>query len=86
MNREDLRNKIQEILILSQYEHWVDTRDVTEGQLNTRNQRAIGYYLGIRPTPEELGRRIVVNTFNTLIKTQTARIMKEVEKLSPRGA
>lgn len=83
MNKIQLIEKISEVLILTQFEHWIDKGEHSAEERNARKKRAIGYYLGLQQTkPGE----IMVNKFNILVKIQTAMIMREVEKLSPSGA
>jgi len=48
MDKNELYQKIREILILSQYEHWVEAENPhpTADWIDKRVERAIDYYLG----------------------------------------
>lgn len=88
MTQDELYQKINEILIISQFQYWVepDWSDLTAEQIKTTRERAFNYYLGRNTTPGKPSEEIVTNKFNAIVKMQTAQIMRAVEKLSPHGA
>ena len=71
-------NKIREILILSQFEFWLDQDAKTVDELNTRKQRAIDYYLGVPLHGRELT-PYPQTAFHHLIDMQTAYIIQALK-------
>ncbi len=73
-------DEIKDILICSQYRHWIDMpdRELTAEESKQQNERARQYYLKTMNYDKELLKRI---RFCALINLQTAYI-KEVLKLS----
>lgn len=82
MNRIEIFNKIHEILILSQFEHWVEPKNIspTAEEANLRSGRALDYYLGIAKNnkPGELP-DYEMTRFHAIVDTQTGLIIRALD-------
>lgn len=84
MDANRLYNKITEILILTQFEAWIEKEksQPTAEWLNSRNKRAIDYYLG-KSKDEKL--HILpsydMTKFHHIVCLQASLIMREIRNL-----
>ena len=62
-----LSNKIVEILIYTQYQHWVDKQEFTAKEVSERESRARAYYRDF-------------TKFHHLVDSQHAYILREIER------
>ena len=76
MSKEKTREKITEILVMSQFAHWVDCKCKTAEEINTQAERAIQYYLG-NVKEDKL---LATNRFRALIQSQTAHIEQALKE------
>lgn len=82
MDKHELYNKIIEILILTQFEHWVEPKNdhLTAMEVISRPERAIDYYLGREKgkKPSELP-NYEMTRFHSLVCLQANLIMRAME-------
>lgn len=76
-----LYQKITEILVYSQYEHWVEKqpRDPTAAWIADKEKRARDFYMGRHDNPMQLS-SFEQNKFHAIVNLQAGVIMREIEK------
>ena len=81
MTKHELLSKITEILLLAQYDAYIekDNPNPTAQWLENKQQRAINYYQGITKNPLDITPVEQVK-FNHIINSQAALIMRQLEK------
>jgi len=72
------KKAIKKILIQTQFVYWIDKDAKTAEEINSHEQRAIEYYLGISKNPKELI-SYEQNLFHGLIDSQMALIIQALK-------
>ena len=77
LDKQELYHKIKEMLIISQFEYWVEgeCKEPTADWVSSRPQRAVDCYLG-RSKNFNI---FEMNKFHRLVNLQIALIMREIE-------
>jgi len=84
MDKRDLHSEIIEILVLTQFNLWVDPpKEIeTATQVNERKQRAIDYFLG-KSDPNKSAMQQLADIeqvkFHSIISLQASAIMKAIK-------
>lgn len=84
MDKNKLYHKICEILILSQFEHWAEPKNIspTADWINSRPRRAIDYYLGkSNNLKENWEETLAMNRFHNIVNMQTTLIWQLIENM-----
>lgn len=81
MDKQELYHKIKEMLILTQFEYWVEDKnsEPTAEWINNRSQRAIDCYLG----RSKYFNVFEMNKFHGLVNLQVGLIMRELSSSVP---
>lgn len=81
MHKRKLYNKIREILVLTQFEHWVEPKNIspTAEEANLRSGRALDYYLGIKNKKAGELPDYEMTRFHAIVDTQTGLIIRALE-------
>jgi len=80
MDKRNIAKKITEILVHTQFAHWVENYQVDPQAENVeaQKQRALKYYLGC--DIDGIIRWGTQNSFNTIIKLQVGMILRILEE------
>ena len=83
MDESVVYQNIVEVLVFSQFAHWIDLLPdtPTAEQVNTQNKRAMSYYWGeIEDEDEEAKREkmFAANRFRALVGIQAAKIIQAI--------